>query len=167
MRGAIDRPGGRPFDRAMSMTLDPRALTQAGAQALGRGDFAAARALFEQIVAAGRADAPVWLGLAVALRGLGEAEAKLAALERLLALEPRHLRGLVMKADHFAEAGDGRAAAAFYRAAVKSAPAMDRLPAELRAEVERARAAGGALRGRVRGATSARDPGGPGVGAVR
>ncbi|HYE47027.1 MAG TPA: aspartyl/asparaginyl beta-hydroxylase domain-containing protein [Caulobacter sp.] len=125
----------------MQSSPDTRALTQAGAQALGRGDFPAAAELFEKIAAAGRADGPVWFGLAVARRGLGDAEGKLAALEQLLALEPRHLRGLIMKADHFAEAGDGRAAAAFYRAAVRSAPEPARLPPELAAEVGRARAA--------------------------
>lgn len=124
-----------------STTLDPRLLTQAGAQALSRGDFSGARDLFEKIVAAGRADGPVWLGLAFARRGLGDHAGKLEALERLLALEPRHLRGLIMKADHFAEAGDGRAASAFYRAALRAAPPAERLPPELLAELRRAQAA--------------------------
>ena len=124
----------------MSSVIDPRLLTQSGAQALGRGDFAAARALFEQIVATGRADGPVFLGLAVAARGQGDAAGMLAALDRLLAIDPRHLRGLMMKADHFAAVGDPRAAAAFCRQALKVSPPAERLPPELASELRRAQA---------------------------
>lgn len=124
----------------MRATSDPFSLIQAGARALGQGDFAGARALFERIVEGGGADAPVWLGMAVAHRGLGNVEGMLAALDRLLTLDPRHLRGLIMKADHFAETGDTRAAASFYRTALRAAPPPERLPADLAAEVRRAQA---------------------------
>ncbi len=124
----------------MSPTVDPRLLTQSGAQALGRGDFAGALDLFEKIVATGRADGPVWLGLAVAHRGLGAGEAMLAALDRLLSIDPRHLRALMMKADHFAGAGDARAAAAFCRQALRVSPPAERLPPELAVELRRAQA---------------------------
>jgi aspartate beta-hydroxylase len=124
----------------MSSMVDPRILTQSGAQALGRGDFAGARAIFQGLTESGRAEAPAWLGLAVACRELGDHAAKLAAVDRLLALEPRHLRGLMIKADEFARVGDSRAAGAFYRSVLKSAPDPARLPAELRAEVARAQA---------------------------
>ncbi|MBX3480804.1 MAG: aspartyl/asparaginyl beta-hydroxylase domain-containing protein [Caulobacter sp.] len=123
----------------MQAPTDPRSLIQSGAQALGRGDFATARDLFDALVASGKAEAPVWLGLAVAHRGLRDPDAMLAALDQLLLLEPRHLRGLIMKADHFADAGDSRAAAAFYRSALRAAPPPERLPAEIASEVRRAR----------------------------
>lgn len=125
----------------MTATTDPRALTQSGAQALGRGDFAGARGIFEQILAGGVEDGPVLLGLAVACRGLENGEAMLAALDRLLEREPRHLRGLLMKADHFAAEGDGRAAAGFYRAALRAAPPPEQLPPPVAADVRRAQAA--------------------------
>jgi len=64
----------------------------------------------------------------------------LAALDHALALEPRNLRALVMKADHLAAAGDHRAASSFYRAAVNAAPPANQLPAELRSEISRAQA---------------------------
>ncbi|MBI1407860.1 MAG: hypothetical protein GC145_17235 [Caulobacter sp.] len=124
----------------MQAPPDPRSLIQAGARALGRGDFAEARALFDRMVETEKADAPAWLGLAVACRGLGDSGAMLAALDRLLLLEPKHLRGLIMKADHFASVGDSRAAASFYRSALRAAPPPERLPAEVAAEVRRARA---------------------------
>src|SRR5216683_732290 len=66
--------------------------------------------------------------------------AALAAVDHALALEPRNLRALIMKADHLAAAGDARAASSFYRAAVDTAPPATQLPADLRNELERAQA---------------------------
>lgn len=120
--------------------IDARALVQQAIEGLRRGDPAAARDRFQQVIDAGVADASVWLGLALALRGLGDKPASLAAIDGALALEPRNLRARVMKADHFAEAGDARAASAFYAAVVRAAPAPEQLPPDLRGEVARAQA---------------------------
>jgi len=111
-----------------------------GIEALRKGDARKARESFERIVAAGQADASAYLGLAYACAGLKDHPAALAALDRALALEPRNLRALIMKADHLAAAGDARAASAFYRAAVNTAPPADQLPADLRNELARAQA---------------------------
>ncbi|HEX8010558.1 MAG TPA: aspartyl/asparaginyl beta-hydroxylase domain-containing protein [Casimicrobiaceae bacterium] len=123
----------------MQPTIDARALTQAGAQALRRGDAHAARESFEQVVAAGAADAATCLGLAYACRSLKEYAAAHAAVDRALALEPRNLLALILKADHLALEGDQRAASSFYMAAVKAAPPADQLPLDLRNELARAR----------------------------
>ncbi len=64
----------------------------------------------------------------------------MSALDRVLALAPGHLTALMMKADHFAAVGDGRAAQAFYGAVASRAPPAHTLPAPVRAEVDRARA---------------------------
>ena len=77
-------------------------------------------------------------GLAVACLALGDQPAKLAALDRLLAVDPRNMRALIMKADHFAEAGDDRAASAFYGEALAVAPAD--LPPDQMREARRAHA---------------------------
>ncbi|HYE48103.1 MAG TPA: aspartyl/asparaginyl beta-hydroxylase domain-containing protein [Azospirillaceae bacterium] len=125
------------------MTMPPadvRSLCQAGVEALRRGDPAAARGLFQRAAAAAPADLTAWLGLAYACHGLKDAAARLAALDRVLEIDPRNLRALALKGDHFAEAGDGRAAAAFYGAAVRLAPPADRLPPDLQAELRRAEA---------------------------
>ena len=114
--------------------------SQAGIEALRRGDARAARESFERIVAAGQADASAYLGLAYACAGLKDHPAALAAVDRALALEPRNLRALVMKADQLAATGDARAASSFYRAAVSSAPPANELPAALRDELRRAEA---------------------------
>jgi len=117
-----------------------RSYAQAGIEALRRGDARAARESFERIVAAGQADASAYLGLAHACAGLKDHPAALAAVDRALALEPRNLRALVMKADQLAASGDARAASSFYRAAVSSAPPANELPADLRSEIGRAEA---------------------------
>jgi aspartyl/asparaginyl beta-hydroxylase (cupin superfamily) len=86
------------------------------------------------------ADASSYLGLASANARLGDHRAALAAVDQALALQPRNLRALIVKADSLAALGDARAASAFYRAAVDAAPAPHEMPAELRDEVSRAAA---------------------------
>ena len=120
--------------------IDTLSLARSGVEALRRGDARAARESFERIVATGQADASACLGLAYACRSLQDNEASRAAVDKALALEPRNLRALILKADHLAEEGDARAASAFYLAAVKAAPPPDQLPSDLRNDVERAQA---------------------------
>jgi len=117
---------------------DTHTLAQSGIEALRRGDARSARELFERLVAAGQADASACLGLAYACGRLNEAAAAHAAVDRALALEPRNLRALILKADHLAAQGSDRAAASFYQTAVRIAPPAAELPADLRAEVLRA-----------------------------
>ena len=121
-------------------SLDARALAQAGVAALRRGDAHRAREAFERVVTAGQADAASCLGLAYACRSLNDKGAALAAVDKALALEPRNLRALILKADHFAELGDARSAASFYQFAVKIAPPANEMPVELRDELGRAQA---------------------------
>lgn len=64
---------------------------------------------------------------------------KIAAIDRLLAAEPRNLRALLMKADHLAAQGDPRSASSFYLAAIRSAPAQGQLPSDLIAQLRRAK----------------------------
>ncbi len=118
--------------------IDPRAVVQQAIEALRRGDAATARDRFQTIIDAGRADASVWLGLALAHGRLGDHPSRLGAIDQALALEPQNLRARIMKADHFTEIGDARAASAFYAAVVRNAPPADHLPPDLRAEVARA-----------------------------
>ena len=75
--------------------------------------------------------------LGTALRA---SDGALAAADKALELEPGNLRALILKADHFAEIGDARAASSFYQVALKSAPPADQLPRDLRADLARAQA---------------------------
>jgi aspartyl/asparaginyl beta-hydroxylase (cupin superfamily) len=117
---------------------------QAALSALREGRHAEARAMFEAIVAGGEADAAVQLGLAYACVGVRDAAAAAAAVEQALALDPRNLRALILKADLLLRAGDVRTALAYYQAAVRGAkalPATQPLPPDLAREVARAEAA--------------------------
>ncbi len=120
--------------------VDTLSLARAGVEALRRGDARAARESFERIVARGSADAAGHLGLAYACRMLRDSAASRVAVDNALALEPRNLRALILKADHLAEEGDARAASSFYLTAVKAAPPPEQLPDDLRADVRRAQA---------------------------
>lgn len=105
-----------------SPTDDPGASVQAGIETLQSGDATGARYIFERSAAARPADLGAWFGLALAHRALGGETGEVAALDRVLGLDPRHIFALSMKADHFARVGDDRAAQAFYGAVVAGAP---------------------------------------------
>ncbi|MBV6416909.1 MAG: hypothetical protein CMLOHMNK_01527 [Steroidobacteraceae bacterium] len=122
----------------MADTPNHDANVQAAHAALLAGNARAARDLYLQALEGGRADAPVLLGVAHASRSLGDETGMLAAVDRLLAGEPRNLRALLLKGDHFAAKGDTRSASAFYQRAVRTAPPAAELPADLVQELRRA-----------------------------
>lgn len=124
----------------MMSNAQVEALVRDSVAALQRGDATAARAGLEQVTATGRANAQVWMILATALHQLGDRRAEESALDEVLKLDPRALRALVMKGDLKALAGDDRGASSFYKSAVRFADAAGaQLPADLKAEIERAR----------------------------
>ena len=63
-----------------------------------------------------------------------------AEIDALLEREPRNIEALVRKGELRASSGDDRAAAAFYKAALRAAAAAQPLPASLRTAIERAQA---------------------------
>jgi aspartyl/asparaginyl beta-hydroxylase (cupin superfamily) len=113
-------------------------LGRTAAQALRQRNPAAARPLFERVASARPSDAGAWFGLALACRGVGDDPGSVRALDRVLGLDAGHLPALLMKADHYDRTGEGRAAEAFYRAALARAPALESLSPELRSELGRA-----------------------------
>jgi aspartyl/asparaginyl beta-hydroxylase (cupin superfamily) len=62
-------------------------------------------------------------------------------VDALLARDPGNLDGLIRKGDFRAQAGDDRAALAFYNRALSLAPTMGRLPLSLKPGIERAQRA--------------------------
>jgi len=111
-----------------------------GIDALHRGDAPRARELLTR-AAETRADATVLLALAGACKALADESGQVAALDRLLAADPRNLMGLILRADCFANAGDLRAASSFYLTAVRSAPPPAQLSPEVARELQRAQKA--------------------------
>lgn len=121
-------------------SLHPDTLTREGVDAFKRGDFHAARGAFEAAVAQ-RPHPQNWMYLAQACARTGDADAQRRALENLLELEPRNLHGLIARADMAVEAGDDRAATAFYNMALATAAQADMLPPGIEAGLKRAEAA--------------------------
>jgi aspartyl/asparaginyl beta-hydroxylase (cupin superfamily) len=78
--------------------------------------------------------------LAREARDRGDAAGESAALERLLAADPRNLAALVRRADLYAAAGDARSASSFYLMALRLAPPTGP-PKELAADLARAKQA--------------------------
>jgi aspartyl/asparaginyl beta-hydroxylase (cupin superfamily) len=119
-------------------TDDVDQAARAANEALRRRDPGTAKPLFERVVISRPTDQDAWHGLALVCRTLGDEGGELRALDNLLAANPAHFPGLMMKADFFARAGDGRAAQSFYKAAVARAAQRSDLSPDLRAEVRRA-----------------------------
>ena len=118
-------------------TIEAASLSKAGLEALRRGDAVAALAHFRRATALEGSGADAWFGLSLAHRALGPPEAEAAALDRALQLQPRHLPALIRKGDLHTARSDSRAAASFYRAAIKVARTMGTLSAEWRSEIAR------------------------------
>jgi aspartyl/asparaginyl beta-hydroxylase (cupin superfamily) len=114
------------------------ALWMRGAQALRAQRPDEALTAFQQLAEVEPGSATVWMGVGLALGRLGRAAESLTALKRALELDPRSPQALILTADHYAEAGDARAASAYYDAVVKVASGPDGDPA-FHDELERAR----------------------------
>ena len=112
-------------------------LVRDGVDALRNGRPADARTSFEKITHTGRANSQIWLLLAAACRGQRDLAGEEEALDSLLDLEPRIVRGHIMKADCRAKAGDDRVALNFYESALLIA-AGQQIPNDLVPELRRA-----------------------------
>lgn len=112
---------------------------RAATDALRSGDPLRARELFAKSLGSGTNQAVALLGLARASAALKDEAGQAAAVDRLLAVDPRNVLGLIMKADQLASAGDSRSATSFYLAALRNAPAREQLTPDVAAELRRAR----------------------------
>src|SRR6185503_9043625 len=101
----------------------PGVLNVAGLRALGGGDAAGARRLFEQAVSREPASPMLWLHLALAIRDLGDQQSERDALEKALQIDPRYFPALLHKARLFERQGKTKLAAQMYYAFVCCLPA--------------------------------------------
>lgn len=125
----------------MSTSTQPAPIVEEALQALRAGEFRRARSLFERMLAALPQDALGWIGVAYACAGLQDDAGKLAAIERVLQLQPRNIHALMLKGDHHAARGDPRAAGVYYRAVKEAVPDPSVAPPDVRQLVARAREA--------------------------
>jgi aspartate beta-hydroxylase len=110
----------------------PLVLNESARRLLLRGDAAGAYAQLVQAVKEDPSHASIWLNLAAALRGLKRTEEEMAAIDKVLALEPRNLRAMLQKASLQELQGQPRAAAMTYRYALQSVPSGALPPQSLR-----------------------------------
>lgn len=120
-------------------------LAQQGAAALQRGDAAGARAALQPVADAGLANAQIWLMLGEACRIAGDIEGQEKAADAVLDQDGGALRAMVWKGDCRRAAGERRAAASWYAAALGKAEAAGALPPSLAPLIEGARAASAEL----------------------
>jgi aspartyl/asparaginyl beta-hydroxylase (cupin superfamily) len=115
-------------------------LIRGGVEALRQGRPSEARSLFQRVTDTGRSNGQIWLLLATACRGEGDSAGEEAAVDGLLALEPRMVRGHILKGDCRFRAADHKAALGFYESAQILAKGQS-VPPDLLAELRRVQAA--------------------------
>ena len=118
----------------------PAVLNELGVRMMQRGDAGKARELFRRATQADPNHPALWANLASSLHALDLLPEELDAIERALALEPRHLPALLQKGMLFERSGDPRNAARAYRNALATIPPGQPPPATAADAVERARA---------------------------
>lgn len=96
----------------------PAVLNELGVVMMSRGAAEQAFAMFDRATKVEPGRAALWSNLASALKALDRRQEEREALERALALEPRHVASLLQKAALLEEMGDTRNAARLYQQAL-------------------------------------------------
>jgi aspartate beta-hydroxylase len=117
----------------------PAVLNELGVRMMARGVADQAQLLFSRAASANPAQPSIWANLASSLKALGRRVEEFDAIEKALALEPRHLSALLQKADYLEWCGDPRNAAQAFQAALDSLPAGAASPPHLKAAFDVAR----------------------------
>jgi aspartate beta-hydroxylase len=119
----------------------PAVLNELGVRMLQRGEAENARALFRRATEADPRHPALWSNLASSLHALERLDDELDALEKALALEPRHLSALLQKGTLLEERGDPRNAARVYRNALATIPPGAATPPAVSEALEHAKEA--------------------------
>jgi len=118
----------------------PAVLNELGLRMMQRGDALRARELFQRATQADPGHPSLWSNLAQSLHELNLLTDELDAIDRALALEPRHLASLLQKGQVLERMGDARNAARAYRNALATLPPGTAAPQSVAAMIEHARA---------------------------
>lgn len=122
------------------MADDPAILNTQGLQALANRDFAAAAGLFARAAATDPNAPQLWLNLATAHHGAGDAAGERAALERILTLDQRDFVANLRLAELHQHAGDTAAALQRWQAVLAIAQGFPERSGEVAAIIARAQA---------------------------
>jgi aspartate beta-hydroxylase len=116
----------------------PLVLNARAVDLLQSGNARRARELLERATSIETRNASLWMNLATAMRALDLRDDEEQTLQRVLALEPRHLLALLHKADLLTHRGKPKAAAKIYQNALQTISPGTRLPGALRDPIARA-----------------------------
>jgi aspartate beta-hydroxylase len=119
----------------------PGVLNELGLRMMLRKDPAKARELFLRATQADPTHPLLWSNLAAALHELGRGDEEMEAIERALALDPRHTASLIQKGILVENRGDLRNGARIFRNALATLAPDAAGPQTARAGIEHARAA--------------------------
>ncbi len=119
----------------------PAILNETALHELRNGNAAVARDLLERAVARDGSNTRLLMNLAGSLRRLALDADEMRVIERVLAVEPRHLFALLQKATLLESQGQQRAAAKVYHNALQTIPPGTSVPVALRGLIEKAVAA--------------------------
>jgi aspartate beta-hydroxylase len=122
------------------MPRHPLVISEAALRPMYANDPARAAKILEQIAATYPSCPSAWFNLGRARRALNQTEAAIEAFERVLAIDPRDLAAMLMKASVQEQRGENRAAAVTYFAALGLIPPHTSVVPGLQAMVERAKA---------------------------
>jgi aspartate beta-hydroxylase len=124
---------------AQAAPMHPAVLNELGLRMMNAGAPDKARELFARATQADPTSPALWSNLATSLHALNFLPQELEALERALAIEPRHTGSLLQKGTLLEGRGDLRNAARVYRNALATLPSGATPPASIAAVVARAR----------------------------
>jgi aspartate beta-hydroxylase len=131
----------RLLDAAVAVAPgNPQALNSRGMLALAMQDFAWAVECFADAARADPGESALWMNLATAHRGLGDAEGERAALGQALGIDQRHFMAQLRMAELRQRQGELAAAADSWRKALALSVHIDPIPPPLAATLAGAQA---------------------------
>jgi aspartyl/asparaginyl beta-hydroxylase (cupin superfamily)/Flp pilus assembly protein TadD len=118
----------------------PAVLNELGVRMLARGVPDQAQALFARATKADPKHPTLWANLASSLKLLGRRADEIDAIEKALALEPRHISALLQKGAYLEQTGDPRNAARTYQNVLDCLAPGAEIPANIKDAVAHAKA---------------------------
>jgi len=125
----------------------PAVLNELGLRMMARGAPDQAMALFTRATQADPKHPMLWANLASSCQRLGRRAEEIDAIDKALALEPRHVSALLQKGAYFEAGGDARSAARTYQAVLACLPPGMDVPANIKEAIDHARSLVDADRG--------------------